>query len=169
MEEQKDTLQEVKKQVEELIKTISEEKVNQGNVGYLFQLVDIHKDIENEEYWKKEESNMRYRGYNDGGNYGRRYGRSYSEGGNNYGRRGVDSKYQGEKMMDDMYGSYQAYQDGREQYGRGGNYGAKEDSMKSLEYMLMAMEDFVCYLMEDAESEEEKQMIRQTIKELGMK
>lgn len=167
MDEEKNVLKEIKKQVEEVIETLSKEKVNQGNVGYLYQLIDIHKDIENEEYWKKEDTDMRYRNYGD--NYGRRYGRGYSEGDNNYGRRGVDSRYQGEKMMDDMYGNYEAYQEAREQYGRGGNYGAKEDSMKSLEYTLMDMKDFVCYLMEDAETEEEKQMIRKTIKELGMK
>lgn len=112
---------------------------------------------------------MRYRDYGEYGDesYGRRgvpgSGRGrYRDG---YGRRG---NYRGEDIMDDMYQAYGDYSEGKEEYNRG-NYGAKEDSMKSLEYMLKAMEDFGMYLLEDASSEQEKNMIRQTLKKMSEK
>lgn len=165
---------EVLEKVEEQINCILEEGLGQENsINKLYKLVDIHKDLKNEEYWK-EKMNMRYsEGYSEG-SYGRRgvpgsgrgrYRDGYSEGYGNYGRRG---NYRGEEMMDDMYQAYGDYNEGREAYSRG-NYGAKEDSMKSLKYMLKAMEDFGMYLIEDASSEEEKNLIRQTMKKMSEK
>lgn len=46
--------------VEEQIETIKAEGVNKENVDYLFKLVDIHKDLKNEKYWKIKEEK-----YND--------------------------------------------------------------------------------------------------------
>jgi len=46
--------------VEEQIETIKSEGVNKENVDYLFKLVDIHKDLKNEKYWKIKEEK-----YND--------------------------------------------------------------------------------------------------------
>lgn len=46
--------------VEEQIDTIKAEGVNKENVDYLFKLVDIHKDLKNEKYWKMKEEK-----YND--------------------------------------------------------------------------------------------------------
>ena len=45
-------------------------------------------------------------------------------------------------------------------------YGAKEDSMKSLKYMLEATVDFFKMLNSEAESQEEKQLIRQYAQQL---
>lgn len=42
-------MEEVLKQVEEKIKEILKEGINQNNAGYLYRLVDIHKDIKEEE------------------------------------------------------------------------------------------------------------------------
>ena len=47
--EQKDLLEKVEKQIEET----SKEGVKRENVEYLYKLVDIHKDLKNEEYWEK--------------------------------------------------------------------------------------------------------------------
>ena len=60
-------------EAENQIKLIKEEGVKPDNVDYLYKLIDIHKDIKNEDYWKmKEENMMRYNGYNAGyGDYGR--------------------------------------------------------------------------------------------------
>lgn len=123
-------------------------------------LVDIYKDIANVEYWcEKEESEMygRY-GRDSYGEYGRgSYGRD------SYGRRERDSRgrYRGHEYMDEMYDEYSKYMEGRSRYG------ANEDTKKSLEYMLRSMEDFARMLKEDAGSEEEVQMIRQTAQRIA--
>ena len=102
-------------------------------------------------------------------NYGREsYGRGrerdsrgrYKEGGS-YGR-----NYRGEEMLDEMYKGYQGYSEGREEYGRG-NYGAKDGTMKSLEYMLQSVTDFLEMLKQDANSQEEMQLILEYAKQIG--
>lgn len=127
-------------------------------------LVDIYKDIANVEYWcEKEESEMYGRygrdsyGRDNYGNYDRGYGRD------SYGRRERDSRgrYRGHEYMDEMYDEYSRYMEGRSRYG------ANEDTKKSLEYMLRSMEDFARMLKEDAGSEEEVQMIRQTAQRIA--
>lgn len=127
-------------------------------------LVDIYKDIANVEYWcEKEESEMYgrygrdYYGRDSYGNYDRSYGRD------SYGRRERDSRgrYRGHEYMDEMYDEYSKYMEGRSRYG------ANEDTKKSLEYMLRSMEDFARMLKEDASSEEEVQMIRQTAQRIA--
>lgn len=159
---EKNILDDIKRVIEKPIETIVKDGVSSNNLDYLYKLVDIHKDIANEEYWKaKEENFMRY----GEGSYGRGYGRGYSAYNNysNYGRRGVDSKYKGsrpEDRMDEMYMNYQAYSEGREAYGRSGNYSAKEDSMKSLEFMLESAVDLFKMLKEEASSQEEVEMIK---------
>ena len=54
-------------QINEKLSTIVEEGINVNNLEALGKLIDIHKDLANEEYWKvkKEVLNMRYRGYDD--------------------------------------------------------------------------------------------------------
>jgi len=45
--------------VEEKIKELmSKEGVKKETVDYLYKLVDIHKDIKNEKYWKKKEEKL---------------------------------------------------------------------------------------------------------------
>ena len=82
---------------------------------------------------------MNYDEYNEYGrdNYGIMGNRLGNYGRDEYGARGRDSRgrYRGTSYMDRMYNEYGRYEEGREQYNRG-NYNAKEDSMKSLEYML---------------------------------
>lgn len=151
--------QKIIEETEKIINTILEEGIQNGsNLEYLDKLVDIRKDV-------KEDEQMRYFGY---GNYSE-YGRGgYGE----YGRRGRDSRgrYTGNKpedKIDEMYMNYQGYSEGREQYGRSGNYGAKEDSMKCLEFMLESMVDFAKMLKQDASSPEEQQIIQQYFRQIG--
>lgn len=153
--------------VEKTIDTVLKNGVSSNNLDYLYKLVDIHKDMANEKYWKvKEEKLMKYSAY---GNYGR-YGReAYGEG--SYGRRSRDSRgrYTGhspEDKIDEMYMNYQAYSEGREAYGRG-NYGAREESMECLEYMLESMVDFVKMLKEEANSQEELELIHKYLKKIS--
>lgn len=156
----------LKEETEKFIECLLEEGLNSSNVELLGEVVDIHKDLANEEYWKskKEVMNMRY------GNYGRdsyREGRSES-----YGRRRRDSRgrymesgrgqrYRGHDMIDEMSEHYGTYSEGRERYG------AKEDTMMSLEYMLESMVDFVEMLHEDASSQEEVNLIKKYTKKIS--
>lgn len=105
---------------------------------------------------------MRY-----GGNYGarRREGRNtYSE----YGRRGGQGsgRYRGYDYIDDMNEYYGNYNEGKEAYRRG-NYGAGDDSIKSLDYMLKATYQFMRSLKEDADNQEEVELIQEYARKIG--
>ena len=133
--------------VDEKIQHILDEDINTNNLEYLYKLSKI-------KHLTKEDKNM-YRDYND---YGRYDGRGPGHGsyGDDYGRRGYDMKYKGYGHLDRMYNEYGNYSYGRERYG------ANEDTKRSLKYMLESMEDFARMLKEDAKSQEEVEMIRQT-------
>ncbi|MBO7079500.1 MAG: hypothetical protein J6W64_06800 [Bacilli bacterium] len=91
-----------------------------------------------------------YGNYGDYGNYGN-YG-EYGE----YGRRGRDRKYRGDDELDRMSGEYGRYQESR-------RYGAGEETDKSFHYMVKALEDFIKVLYEEAESQQQKQMLNETL------
>ena len=108
----------------------------------------------------------RYNGYNE---YGRR-GR-YSE----YGRRGVPGsgrgRYRGgysesEDMMDEFRENYNAYNESMGAYSRG-NYNAGEDGIKALENAMEVFTEFAEKMMEEAESPEEKQVIKKYLKKIS--
>ena len=124
-----------------------------NNLEHLYKLVDIEKDLCEIE---KGGDSMRY------GDYDGRYGRD------DYGRRSRDSRgrYMGHEHIDRMYNEYGRYEEGREQYNRG-DYRGKEDCMKSLEYMLESMVDFVKMLQEEASSQEEVNMIRKYTRKIS--
>ena len=161
----------LKNATEDKIKDLLEESQGQitgSNYEALGELIDIHKDIINEEYWcyKMEEGEGNMYGnygrssYNNYGNYGRdSYGRDeYNARGRSRDSRG---RYRGHDYLDEIYDDYSRYSEGRQRYG------ANEDTMKSLKYMLKSMEDFARMLKEEAESEEEVEMIRQTAQRIA--
>lgn len=167
MEENKNLMSKLKEETEKLITCLCEEGIDINNIKTLGELVDIHKDIENEEYWKvkKEDIEMRYRNYGNYEEYNESYNRRsrdsrgrYRE--NEYGRRG---RYRGQDMLDDIGRNYDEYMEGHEQYG---NYGTNESMMK-IEIMADSLMDFVEHLKKEAKSPEEKQLIEDKIKELG--
>ena len=128
--------------VKEKIQHILDEDINTNNLEYLYKLIDIYKDT-------KEVESM---------NYGRRYdsyGRGYGNYGN-YGRRGYDMKYRGEEQLETMAGEYGRYQESR-------RYGDGQESDKSFHYMVKALEDFIRVLYEEAETEPQKQQLRETL------
>lgn len=163
----------IKTQVEEKINSIiGDEGIQMGNLDMLGKLIDIHKDLSNEDYWnkKKEVMEMRYRDYEEYGNYGRdeysNYGRRGVPGsgrgrGRRYSERGRDSRYRGEESMDNMYGAYQEYSEGRERYGN------HPSTMKSLDYMLKSVVEFIEMLKEEAGSQEEIQLIQKYTQEIS--
>lgn len=136
---------------EEIINRMLDEGITNNNLEFIYKLSKI-------KHMAKEDKNMY-------GNYGARrpgydsYGDYYREG--SYGRRGYDMKYRGHDHLDRMYDSYGRYEEGRQRYG------ANEDTRRSLEYMLRSMEDFARMLKEEASSQEEVEMIRQTAQRIA--
>ena len=162
----------LKNATEDKIKDLLEESQGQitgNNYEALGELMDIHKDITNEEYWcyKMEEGeDMRYEGYGRGSygnydNYGRgnyerdSYGRDmYSARGRSRDSRG---RYRGHDYLDEMYDNYGRYSESRERYGAG------EETDKSFHYMVKALEDFIKVLEEEADTQEQKQMLHEAL------
>ena len=172
--EEQDTMQSLKELVEAELREIVNTGIQQENLDNLDKLIDIHKDIENEEYWKEKKEVYRMR-YYDENRYGDdRYGDDYRMD-RSYGRRGRpmnaprDSRgrYRGpeEKMheMMEYYGDYTVASDAASR----GNYGAEEDSMKSLDSMLRCVVIFMDMLEENADSQEEAQMIKKYRKKIS--
>ena len=149
------------------IKQVLDQGIDQGdNLKYLGELMDIQKDTY-KIICMKEGDNM----YGEYGNYGRgrragydSYGENYGRGnydeysrGGSYGRRGVDSRYRGTEDMDRMAEEYGRYMESRERYGAG------EETDKSFHYMIKALEDFINVLYEEAEGQQQKQMLSETL------
>lgn len=152
-ETKQDLLPKTKTEVEKLIKTITENGLQIGNVDVLYKLIDIHKDIENEKYWENKEENMRY--LRDDYREDYRGGRSRDSRGRYMGR-GHD---EGEEMIDEM----------REHYGNymcGGRYNGAEKE-KAFDYMLQSAEEFFGYLMEEVENPEQMEKIKRTAKRIS--
>ena len=53
----------ITKETEQKITEVLDQGLHEGNVDLLYTLVDIHKDIANENYWEEKEDAMRYRNY----------------------------------------------------------------------------------------------------------
>lgn len=155
--------EQLKKKTEESIKKILDEGLNTNNLEHLYKLTKINHMV-------KEDENMNYNEYRDyrdyngrgpgHGSYGE-YNRGYGEYNEGYNARGRDSKYRGYGHLDRMYNEYGNYSYGRERYG------ANEDTKRSLEYMLRSMEDFARMLKEEAQSQEEVNMIKQTAQRIA--
>ena len=145
--------------VNEKIKNILDEDINTNNLDHLYKLSKI-------KHYAKEDKEMNYgygrrSGYDNYGrnNYGN-YGNYGEYGRDSYGRRGYDSKYRGHDKINEMDNEYGRYMESRE-------YGAGEDTKRSLHYMLKSMEDFAKMLREEAQSQEEVQMIRETAQRIA--
>ena len=147
--------EQLKKKTEDSIKKILEEGITTNNLDHLYKLSKIN-------HIAKEDEQMNY------GNYGARrpgydsYGRGDYRGYDNYGRdeygrRGYDMKYRGEEEMDRMAGEYGRYMESRSRYGAG------EETDKSFHYMVKALEDFIKVLQEEADSQQHKQMLNETL------
>ena len=149
----------LEKKTEESIKKILDEGITINNLDHLYKLTKIN-------HIAKEEDNM----YGNYGNYsGRRpgydtYGRDEYGRNNygNYGARGYDRRYRGDDEIDRMHGEYGRYQESRQRYGAG------EETDRSYHYMVKALEDFIRVLYEEADNEQQKQMLRETLQKSMM-
>ena len=139
----------------ESLERMMNEGITTTNIDNIYKLSKI-------KHLAKEDKDMYYGNYgrNEYGNYGE-YNRGYGEYNEGYNARGRDSKYRGYGHLDRMYNEYGNYSYGRERYG------ANEDTKKSLEYMLRSMEDFARMLKEEAQSQEEVMMIKQTAQRIA--
>ena len=189
MEEDKTTKEEkqpmgerVKERTEKLINRILDEGIKMENIDFLYKMIDIHKDIANEDYWdvKKEGIKMKYRNYGrnaygagnyNEGNYGKYEDNRYG----NYGRRERDSRgrymggyneYHNEDTLRTLMSSYRNYTDSKQAYSEG-NYSAKGDTMATLDYMLQSVVEFLQMLKNDAGSQEEMELIRHYTKQMS--
>lgn len=163
MENEK-VLERLKEETEKKIGEVMQQGIQANNVDMLYSLVDIHKDIANEEYWKEKEEHMRYK------TYGERGRGDYNE--ESYGRRQRDSRgrymegsrggrYRGHDMIDEMYDGYSEYSEGKSRYGAG------PETMEPLEAMLESVMDFMEMLKRDAGSQEEIELIRHYAKKIS--
>ena len=139
--------------MEESITNILDSGLNTNNLDTLYKLSKI-------KHMTKEDMEMNYGnyggrrpGYDTYGNYGN-YG-EYGRG--SYGARGRDMRYRGDESLDRMSGEYGRYMESRSRYG------ASEETDKSYHYMVKALEDFIKVLYEEADSEQQKQMLRETL------
>lgn len=153
------TIQELLEQVDKKLEELKNEKIQQGNVDYVYKLVDIRKDIKEMEdkdmyrnYGMNDEYEM-YRGGRSRDSRGRYMGNNYG----NYGRR-----YRGHDMLNDMEETYGTYMENRDN----GRYGSPETS-KAFDYMLQSAEDFFKHLKTEAGSEEEMEKIRRTARRIS--
>ena len=138
-------MEKIIQRTKEFIEKVGEQGLDTVDMDYLSKVVDIFKDSKEVECM-----NNNYGRYDAYGEYGR-----YDA----YGRRGVDARYRGEEYMEGMRGSYRNYEEARNEYNRG-NYGAKEDGLKELEYMLHALVKFAKTIKEEATSPEEQEIVR---------
>ena len=168
-ETKEDVLVKTKSEVERIIKQITENGLQTANVELLYKLIDIHKDIENEKYWKEKEEESMYRGrdyfmddsYNGGRSRDSR-GR-YMDG--SYGRRGVPGtgrgRYRGYDMIEEMGEHYGDYSEGRD------NYGNDRETEKSFDKMLQSLEDFTYLIMQEADSQDKIEKVRKTARKIS--
>ena len=142
--------------MESSIKKILDEGITTNNIDNLYKLSKI-------KHMAKEDKNMNYgnyggrpsRGsYGEYGNYGEHYG---EYGRDSYGRRGYDMKYRGDEELDRMSGEYGRYMESRSRYG------ASEETDKSFHYMVKALEDFIKVLYEEADTQQQKQQLKETL------
>lgn len=159
-----DVLIKTKEEVEKLIKQVTESGLQVANVELLYKLIDIHKDINNEEYWKKKEENMMYRDYDNysGGRSRDSRGRYMDS---SYGRRGVPGtgrgRYRGYDMIEEMSEHYGNYSEGRD------NYGNDRETEKSFDKMLQSLEDFTYLIMQEADSQDKIEKVRKTARKIS--
>lgn len=168
MEEEKkqetNVLDKTKEEVERIIKQITENGLQTANVELLYKLIDVHKDIENENYWKEKENMYRGRDYFMDDSYGRQRD-SRGRYMDSYGRRGVPGsgrrRYRGEEMIDEMSKHYGDYNEGRETYGN------DRETEKSFDKMLQSIEDFTYLLMQEADSPDKIEKVKMTARKIS--
>ena len=159
VEPKEDTYKKLEILIKDAIETLIKDGLQESEISTICELTKINKYV-------KESENMNYGNYgnyNGYNNYGRdNYGRDNYGNYNDYGRRGVDSRYRGYGHLDDMYNEYGRYEDSKERYGAG------EESDKAFHFMLEKYKDFTKHLFTEAQTPQQKQMLREAIQQSMM-
>jgi len=131
------------------INQILEGDISPNNIEYLYKLSKIN-------HMAKEDKNMygNYMGRTPGYDT---YGRGMEYGRGNYGVQGRDIRYRGDEYLDRMSGEYGRYMESRNRYGAG------QETDRSYHYMIKSLEDFIRVLYEEADNEQQKQQLRETL------
>ncbi len=140
------------KMAEEALERTIKDGLTTGNLDTAYKLAKI-------KHMEKEEKEMygNYGNYNGRGPSRGAYGEYGNYGRDEYGRRGYDMKYRGDDELDRMHGEYGRYMESRERYGAG------EETDKSFHYMVKSLEDFIKVLHEEAQTQQQKQMLNETL------
>lgn len=150
--------QKLLEKVNEKIQHIIDEDINTNNLEHLYKLSKIKHMMKEDESMNYGNYGARRPGYDSYGNYGNYGAGSYGEyGRGSYGARGRDMRYRGDEHLDRISGEYGRYQESRQRYGAG------EETDKSFHYMIKALEDFIMVLHEEADTQQQKQMLNETL------
>ena len=146
----------IEKTEEALTKKL-DEGLNTNNLEIIYKLKKIN-------HMAKEDKNMNYGNYGNYGNYNEYdgYGARSRDSRGRYNARGYDARYRGYDHLDRMSNDYGRYMESRERYG------ANEETDKSFHYMNKSLEEFIKYLFEEAETPQQKQMLRETLQKSMM-
>ena len=141
----------IKRMIEEELKGAIDEGINHDNIDDIGKLIDIHKDIKNEEYWelKEEVYAMRDGGYGSKKMLPERETRTDADG-----------------KIHEVIGHYKHYVVASHAADMGDRR-AEIECTNCLECMLEAVYDFICMLEENAGSPEEVQIIKKYRKKVG--
>lgn len=142
----------IKEKVEKIISEIGERELEPNDIDMLGKLVDIVKDITMIDSEGVKE--MRY------GTYRRDYDYDDMSYGRNRKRDSRGRYMKSGRAMDDMYNIYDKYDESR-------SYGDRGETTKSLEYMMQSAYDFICMLEEEANTDEEMDIIRKYARKIS--
>lgn len=145
-----DTMHALKEMIETELKDILRIGIQEDNIDNLGKLIDIHKDLENEEYWDYKKSKHSY---------------SQDKKMNLADKKSGMHKNLEEKVCE-MMEHCEHYSEATKAVSKG-DYEAKEISMKSLKYMLESACQFIDMLAREANSQEEMQLIRMYTRKIG--
>lgn len=147
-------VEKIQELVENEIRSVTADGTQIMDLDSLSKLIDIHKDIANEDYWqkKKEVYEMRYEDYDN-------YGRRGTSGRGRYGRRGVPGsgrgRYRGEGPIDEITEHYDVYGEASEEMDRG-NYRAEDEMLKSVDGIMKN----VCEIVEELSENDNPEVMR---------
>lgn len=148
----------VKEETENVINTILDEGISTENAEMLYKVMDIHKDACNENYWKEKIDMYRRGRY---GNYDDNYGARSRDSRGRYQDSGRVGRYMGHTYIDGISDEYGRYMESR------GRYGASDESTEALEYMLKSAYDFMCHIADQAQSQEEVEMVKKYARKIS--
>lgn len=155
-------MEELFRKVKKELSSIGDKGLTSSNLDTAYKLIDIYKDIKEADYYdcmmKEEDSNYGARGRDSRGRY---RGDDWDEH-DNYGRYyPLDERYDRyfNRMKDGLY----AYNEGRTRYRDGDS---KEKMIDGVDMAMGALVNFVEYMMDNTETQQEKEVIRKHIDKL---